>query len=65
MLVYKVIISDDLSLLINADDFEIKVNVVAFSRGNKNIACFNLSSIKGFYKVDGENIKLIATVKEE
>ena len=47
---YKIIISEDISLTVKADDFEIKNSTVAFSRGDKNIACFSMNSIKGFYK---------------
>lgn len=59
---YKIIISEDISLIVKADDFEIKNSTVAFSRGDKNIACFSMNSIKGFYKENDEKVNVTTTV---
>lgn len=47
---------------VKADNFEIKNSTVAFSRGDKNITCFSMNSIKGFYKENDEKVNVTTTV---
>lgn len=51
---YRVVISEKMSVVIIADNFNYngEYNRISFTRKDRNIACFVTTNIIGFYEID-------------
>lgn len=51
---YEVVVSEKMSIVISADDFNYnsEYNRVAFCCDDRNVACFVTSNIIGFFEID-------------